>query len=244
MKVEGSGIVINIKKVQEKFALLFVFSREHGLVKGLVRNSTSKKSYKPGKGDFVKFAKSTRLADHLGLFQIELLKSPAVYFMTERYKLGLVEVVLAQISHFFHEGDVAKQVYEKLDNFISVLSSDEKVKVVSEFIKFELFLLAEIGYGLDFSKCAATGSVEDLCYISPKSGCAVSKSAGEPYKNKLFQIPEFLKTGENLSSDEEINTSFNMIEYFFKKADIDIFEKIKLDRSALYIVGQAIKKAA
>ena len=63
-----------MKKVQEKFALLFVFSKEHGLVKGLIRISTSKKNYKPSKGDFVQFSKSTRLADHLGMFQIELVK--------------------------------------------------------------------------------------------------------------------------------------------------------------------------
>jgi len=233
VKTEGIGIILNMKKVQERFALLFVFSREHGLVKGLIRISTSKKTYKPSKGDFVKFSKSTRLADHLGMFQIELVRSNAVYVLTDRFNLGVLESVLAQVSHFFHEGDVAAKVYDRVEGLIAVLASGDRQKILKTFISFEIFLLAEIGYGLDLSKCAATGEVGDLYYISPKSGCAVSKAAGEPYKNRLFVIPEFMKDASADITEAEIDSTLDMVEFFFQKADVDAFVKFKLNRQCL-----------
>lgn len=228
MKVEGQGIVVNIKKVQEKFALLFVFSREHGLVKGLSRISTSKKNYKTCKGDFVKFAKSTRLADHLGLFQLELIKSSAPYTLTNRVNLAILESVLAQLSHFFHEGDVATNIYTNLEKLIAVLESGGAEAALKAFVEFEIFMLAEIGYGIDFSKCAATGERDNLYYISPKSGCAVSKDAGEPYKDKLFEIPRFLRGDASIFDIKDIENALTMVEFFLGRADINAAEKFKL----------------
>ena len=66
--------------------------------------------------------------------------------------------------------------------------------------RYELGLLEELGFGLDFSRCAATGETEDLLYVSPKSGRAVSRLAGEPYKDRLFTLPQFLKEGGRGSS--------------------------------------------
>jgi DNA repair protein RecO (recombination protein O) len=86
----------------------------------------------------------------------------------------------------------------------------------------EVKLLSSLGFRLSLDECVATGTCEDLEYVSPKSGCAVSKQAGEPYKDKLFKLPLFLKNNFTEYNDEELKTSdikesLRMTLYFLEK---------------------------
>jgi DNA repair protein RecO (recombination protein O) len=86
-------------------------------------------------------------------------------------------------------------------------------------VRFELMLLAELGFGLDLSECAATGLAEDLIYVSPKSGRAVSRSAGEPWRERLLRLPAFLSVGvlDDIPSPEDIQAGFALTGYFFTR---------------------------
>ena len=63
------------------------------------------------------------------------------------------------------------------------------------YVRWEIGLLAELGFGLDFSRCAATGGHDQLAYVSPRTGRAVSRAAGEPYRERLLPLPRFLVSG-------------------------------------------------
>src|SRR6478735_6729671 len=78
----------------------------------------------------------------------------------------------------------------------TVLASSHAVYGVAHLIKFELAMLAELGFGLDLENCAATGATSELIYVSPKSGGAVSRAAGDPWRDRLSPLPAFLRHGE------------------------------------------------
>jgi len=86
-------------------------------------------------------------------------------------------------------------------------------------VRFELLLLDELGFGLDLSACAATGSVEDLAFVSPKSGRAVSRSAGLPWETRMLALPGFLArgAGPKAATPEEIDQAFRLTGFFFTR---------------------------
>ena len=89
------------------------------------------------------------------------------------------------------------------------------------YVEWELGLLAEIGFGLDLSQCAATGGNDRLVYVSPKSGRAVSAGAGEPYKDKLLALPGFLLPGGGAPSPGEVADGFRLTGYFLGRHVLD-----------------------
>ena len=88
---------------------------------------------------------------------------------------------------------------------------------VKEYLLLELELLTKSGYGMDLSKCIATNEVDNLIYISPKSGSAVSEKAGEPYKDKMFKLPKFFLDTELDPSNDDIQESMKILGYFMDK---------------------------
>jgi DNA repair protein RecO (recombination protein O) len=100
---------------------------------------------------------------------------------------------------------------------------DEPAVAPALFVRFELAVLAELGFGLDLASCAATGQRHDLIYVSPKSGRAVSAAAGEPYKTKLLALPGFLR-GDPVAVHptlDEIRAGFALTEHFLR---VHVFE--------------------
>lgn len=86
-----------------------------------------------------------------------------------------------------------------------------------QLVKFELAMLTELGFGLDLSSCAASGTVNDLVYVSPKSGAAVSRQAGEPWRDRLLRLPPFLREsddGTNGWSGQDIEDGFRLTGLF------------------------------
>ena len=90
------------------------------------------------------------------------------------------------------------EVYESLFNFIENLEADDWLEA---YVRWEINLLANLGFGLELTACASTGKSENLIYVSPKSGQAVSSSAGEPYKDKLLALPKFLLSEAIISAN-------------------------------------------
>ena len=86
-----------------------------------------------------------------------------------------------------------------------------------DYIKTELFILQEIGYSLDLSACASTGSTENLIYVSPKSGKAVCAEAGGPYEDMMLKLPSFLHLEQDTQCLIQIRDALNLTGYFFKR---------------------------
>jgi DNA repair protein RecO (recombination protein O) len=96
-------------------------------------------------------------------------------------------------------------VYESLFNFIANLESQNWLE---DYVRWEIDLLADLGFGLDLTSCASTGQSDELIYVSPKSGQAVSTTAGEPYKDKLLALPGFLQGASETSVETDFKAVF------------------------------------
>ncbi len=107
------------------------------------------------------------------------------------------------------------------DGLEAILSALEDETWPQAYVKWELGLLGEIGFGLDLSQCAATGGNDRLVYVSPKSGRAVSAGAGEPYKDKLLALPGFLLPGGGAPTTDEVADGFRLTGYLLGRHVLD-----------------------
>jgi DNA repair protein RecO (recombination protein O) len=140
-------------------------------------------------GNAVRATWRARLDEHLGHFAIEGLRLRAAELLMAAHALyGVTH--LAALCRLLPERDPHPLVHADLIAALECM--DEPVAVAVAVARFELMLLAELGFGLDLSRCAATGAADDLGYVSPKSGRAVSRSAGEPWHDRLLPLPAFL----------------------------------------------------
>jgi DNA repair protein RecO (recombination protein O) len=122
---------------------------------------------------------------------------------------------LASLVRLLPERDPHEDIYEMLERTLD--DFDDAGAAAIHLVRFELAMLAELGFGLDLENCAATGGSTELIYVSPKSGGAVSRLAGEPYRDRLLRLPPFLREGEGASnswSDQDLQDGFRLTGMF------------------------------
>jgi DNA repair protein RecO (recombination protein O) len=102
-----------------------------------------------------------------------------------------------------------------LEAFIAALAATEAWPAV--FVRFEAGLLQELGFGLDLTRCAATGSLDELIYVSPRTGRAVSRAAGEPYKDKLLPLPPFLLGAQAGLAPGDVSAGLDLTGHFLEQ---------------------------
>src|SRR5215211_6718991 len=193
MQWSDEALVLGARRHGEAAVILELMTRAHGRHLGLVHGGRSKRLapvLQPGNS--VEAVWRARLDEHLGIFTIEGQTMRSSRLIAS--PLGLYAAAVALADHL-----------------------DDAGTAPALFVRFELALLAELGFGLDLSKCAATGERDDLAFVSPKSGRAVSAGAGAPYMRRLFALPAFLhrETGAAPSRDE-IRAGFALTEFFLR----------------------------
>ncbi len=194
------GILLSARRHGETSAIAEVFTRDHGRTKGLVRGGAGKRQRGVLQaGNQVAAVWRARLAEHLGSFRIELKVARAAAVLDDPLRLSALSAVCALASATLPERQAHAPVYDGLLAVLGALTADGVAahEWASVLARWELGLLSELGYGLDLEACAASGVVEDLIYVSPKSGRAVSAEAGAPYKEKLLPLPAFLAGNGN-----------------------------------------------
>ena len=134
-----------------------------------------------------------RLDEHLGYYAIEGTRLRAATLLASAHATyGVTH--LASLVRLLPERDPHEDIYEMFERTLD--DFDDVGGAAAHLIRFELAMLAELGFGLDLENCAATGETTELIYVSPKSGGAVSRRAGEPYRDRLLPLPAFLREGE------------------------------------------------
>jgi DNA repair protein RecO (recombination protein O) len=190
MQWTDEGIVLGVKRHGEANAILELMTRAHGRHLGLVRGGAGSR-LRPvlQPGNRISSTWRARLDEHLGLYVVEGLDARAASFLAVPHALyGITH--LAALCRLLPERDPHPQIHVALDDLLDGLL-DPRVAGPS-VVRFELQLLAELGFGLDLATCAASGCETDLVYVSPRSGRAVSRQAGEPWKDRLLPLPAFL----------------------------------------------------
>ncbi len=194
-----------------------VLSHHHGVYAGVVKGAHSKTNrglYQPG--NILTVTWQARLAEHIGMIKAEMVEPVAALVMQDAMKLAALTSACTLIETAMPERHPYPVLYKHLRIFLHhLLHADDWQE---NYAKLELAILAESGFGLDLTECAATGRTDDLIYVSPKSGRAVCRDAGEPYKDKLLPLPDFLLHGSitPLQKDEEILAGLRLSGYFLE----------------------------
>lgn len=216
MEWRDKGIILGLKRHGENAVMVEMMTHAHGRHYGIVRHGRSR-SMQPilQPGNHVDAVWRARLEEHLGEWKLEPLDLRAATYMHSAIALyGLNH--LATLTRLLPERDPHPALYEALAVIGENLT--EAILAAPLLIRYEIAILSELGFGLDLSACAATGAQQELVYVSPKSGRAVSRSAGSPWHDRLFRLPGFLAGSSSEPLDwPEIEAGFTLTAYFLER---------------------------
>src|ERR1700679_727143 len=198
MEWSDAAIVLSVRAHGESSAILEVLSRAHGRHAGLVRGGGSRRakpSLQPGNTLHVSWR--ARLSEHLGNFTIEPARSRAGELMEKRAALAGLNAFSSIASAALPEREAHGAVFEVGEILLDAMAQDDFSHWAPLYVRWEMGLLEALGFGLDLTRCASTGVTDDLIYVSPRTGRAVSGAAAAPYKDRLFALPGFLLGSQN-----------------------------------------------
>ena len=220
MEWRDEALVIGVRRHGEGSVIAELMTRAHGRHLGLVRSGRSR-SMQPvlQPGNSVDASWRARIEEHLGLYSIEALRLRTPDLMSSSQALhgiGLVSALLRLLPEREPHGGL----YEMAQIIVERLHEPSIAPAL--LVRFEMALLVGLGFGLDLSECAATGAREDLVYVSPKSGRAVSRTAGAPWAERLLPLPDFLNRDDPLADValDCVREGFRLTGYFLER---DIF---------------------
>jgi DNA repair protein RecO (recombination protein O) len=215
MQWTDEGIVIGVRRHGEASAILELMTREHGRHLGLVRGGFGTRM-KPilQTGNSVSASWRARLDEHLGNYTVEPMRQRASNFFAAPHAIyGVTH--LAAMMRLLPERDPHAGLYSVFEEILDRL--EDPVLAAPLVVRFELQLLTELGFGLDLAQCAATGTSADLIYVSPKSGRAVSRVAGEPWADKMLQLPAFLRDLDFEPQGGDLADGFALTGFFLER---------------------------
>lgn len=194
MDWHDEGVVLSSRPHGENGAIVELLTREHGRHLGLVRGGAGRRQKSVLQaGNTVTAHWRARLNEHLGAYTVELVKPRAGLLMDDAFALTGLSAACA-VAGILPEREAHPALFE---GFSFLLDTMEDVDIwPAIFVRWELGLLQDLGFGLELGQCAATGVRDDLAYVSPRSGGAVSREAGAPYADRLFRLPPFLVSSQ------------------------------------------------
>lgn len=215
---QDHGIVLSVRRHGENGAVVSLLTHGRGRHAGYVRGVHSPKMrgvIQPG--NLVDARWQSRLAHELGTFMLEPRAGGGnAAIMTNSLRLAALQSACALCDAGLPEREGHEGLFKGLLTLIEMLEGSLWAQA---YIVWEIAFLKELGFSLDLSRCAAGGDDRDLMYVSPKTGRAVSKGAGELYKERLLPLPDFLKPGGGPAGDEtgDIRSGLQLTGYFLER---------------------------
>lgn len=215
MDWRDEGILLWVRRHGETSAIIDALTAGHGRHAGLVRGGGGKSHAAVLQlGAQLSLEWHGRLSEHLGTFRVELIRARAASIMANRDALAALNVVSALLVRLLPEREPNREVYGATLQLADALEGGDPHWPV-RYARWELALLGALGFGLDLESCAATGTREDLVYISPRSGHAVSRGAGTPYADRMLPLPQFL-IGRGPATIEDVRTALRLTGWFLE----------------------------
>jgi DNA repair protein RecO (recombination protein O) len=196
MRIDAAAIVCALRAHGEHGAVVRLMTAEHGLQAAYVRGARGRRM-RPVliAGNLVSATLSARTDSQLPQATVELTHSRAP-LMAEPLPAAAIEWATALTATALPEAQPYPRLYSALDALLSAIEAAPSASGWgAALVRYELLLLAELGFGLDLETCAVSGSTEGLVAVSPRSGRAVSAAEAEPYANKLLPMPKFVRDG-------------------------------------------------
>lgn len=185
------GLVLAVRPHGETAAIVELFTAGHGRHAGVVRGGASRRLapvLQPGNQVAARW--TARLAEHLGHFTVEPVAARAAAVMADPAALAAMGAVCGLLAHFLPERAADPGLYARTLALVDALAAGVPVEDWAEaYLRWELALLADLGFGLDLSRCAVTGAQDELAYVSPRSGRAVSRHAAGEWADRLLPLP-------------------------------------------------------
>lgn len=192
MDWQDEGLLLGVRRHGENAAIIEVLTAGHGRHAGLVHGGGSRKLgavLQPGTQ--LSLAWRARLEDHLGTYQIEPVRSRAAAIMADPARLACLNATAALTLAMLPEREPVDALYGETIALVDALAEADPIWP-ARYAFWEFALLATLGFGLDLTRCAATGVRDDLIYVSPRTGRAVSRLAGGAWADRLLPLPGFL----------------------------------------------------
>lgn len=214
MDWRDTGILLGTSKHGETSLILEVFTPAHGRHAGVLRGGASRKMaphLMPGAQ--LDLTWRARLEDHIGSFTVEPLRSRAASVMADRQALAGLTAVLALIRFCLPEREGHAALYARTETLLDLLPQQDLWPLA--YLRWELALLDALGFGLDLTACAATGSTQDLAYVSPRTGRAVSRAGAGDWAPRLLPLPPVMR-GEGTAETREIAQALAVTGHFLE----------------------------
>lgn len=208
------GILLSLRRHGETGAVATLLSRDHGRHAGLVHGGAGKVARAALQtGNRFQVTWAARLSEQLGRFSWELTDASGSRWLHDPLRLACVSAACALTELCLPEREPHRAVFDGLSSVIKALADEDWPGL---YVRWELGLLAELGFGLDLTTCAASGVSEDLAYVSPRSGRAVSRAAGRAYHDRLLPLPAFLLDG-GAGDQKAVIDGLSLTGYFLER---------------------------
>jgi DNA repair protein RecO (recombination protein O) len=219
MEWQAPAVVLDARPHGEGGAVVTLLTEEHGRHAGLARGGASRGQaalWQPG--NLIEARWVARLAEQLGAVSGELVHAAAALAMEDALALAILRSATAVAAGALPEREAHPRVFHGLVALIATLARDAR-QAAGELVRWEAELLADLGYGLDLSRCAISGATEDLAFVSPRTGRAVAQAAAGEWRDRLLPLPRFLM-GQGPSGPAEWLAGLRLTGHFLAR---DVF---------------------
>jgi DNA repair protein RecO (recombination protein O) len=203
MRIETQAIICAVRAHGEHGAIVRALTPADGMQPGYVRGGRSRR-LRPVllPGNLVQAEYRARTEDQLAQLSVELTASRGP-LLGEPLAAAAIDWITALTASALPEGQAYPRLYAALDGLLAAIEASPSARSwAAALVRYEQLILSELGFGLDLSECAATGATEDLAFVSPKSGRAVSASGAGEYRDRLMRLPPFLAAGGEVDWDD------------------------------------------
>lgn len=187
MQIETTGILINIRAFSERDCVAHIFTRDNGVLVGMLRGGAVAKKNRPLIGQMGNVSWTARLDSQLGVFHFESEKNLSAPILLNTNALKCMNAAFALIYTLIPERESYETLYDSTVKLLQDMVGSQNPYDV--YLEWEISFLRDLGYALDLSKCSGCQKTENLCYLSPKTGRAVCADCGAPYVDKLYKLP-------------------------------------------------------
>ncbi len=216
MEWSDRAIILNVRAHGEASAIVELLTPKYGRHTGLVRGATAKRMrglLQPG--NVVQAHWRARLSEHLGIYTIEAIESRAPALFDDALALSGLGAACAMASLTLPEREAHQGIFDAFDMLVAQMSEIDVWPAL--YVRWEVGILRELGFGLALDRCAATGSGENLSHVSPRSGQAVSAGAAAPYLDKLLILPGFLQILPTPLQEGDVKAGLALTGYFLER---------------------------
>ncbi len=215
MEWQGSAVVLGARHFGEGKLVAEVFAREHGRFGGVVHAGRKSQPILQA-GNIVHVGWKARLSEQLGFYNpLELVEPHATRLLDDPIALAGLSSAVTLIRGATPERQAYPQLYDALIVLIEAMPHTDIWPAI--YTRFELGLLASLGYGLDLSRCAVTGETEGLAWVSPRTGRAATFEAGAPHADVLLRLPHFLIDADAQLKSGDVADAFALSGYFLER---------------------------